>query len=62
MSTLVLDVGVAVMFLVVWGLVMVGGYFFGRDDVVEESPRPANSMAEVRPGEPRRPAIPGQPR
>ncbi len=51
MSTLVLDVGIAVMFLVVWGLVMVGGYLLGRDEVVE-----------VRPDDPRRTAIPGQPR
>ncbi len=31
MSTLILYVGIAVTFLTVWGVVMVGGYLLGRD-------------------------------
>ena len=31
MSTLVLWVGIAVTFLTIWGVVMVGGYLLGRD-------------------------------
>ncbi len=31
MSTLLLSVGIAVTFLTVWGVIMVGGYLLGRE-------------------------------
>lgn len=62
MSTLVLDVGIAVMFLVVWGFVIVGGYFFGRNVVEEPTLWVSNSTVEIRSDDPRRSALPGRPR
>ena len=37
MSTLVLYIGIAVTFLTVWGVVMVGSYLLQRDTVDEPS-------------------------
>ncbi|MEO7369559.1 MAG: hypothetical protein ABI949_07045 [Ilumatobacteraceae bacterium] len=37
MSTLMLYVGVAVTFLTVWGVIMVGGYLLGRESADEST-------------------------
>lgn len=52
MSTLVLSVGMAVTFLTVWGVTMVGSYLIGRDpEVAPTSPLPDWNAEQPAPGE-----------
>jgi hypothetical protein len=46
MSTLILSVGIAVMFLTVWGVIMVGSYLIGREP--DEAPAAMTSGRDGR--------------
>ena len=47
MSTLMLYIGIAVTFLTVWGVVMVGSYLLQRDTVDERSTLVSNWVTEA---------------
>ena len=47
MSTLVLSIGIAVTFLTVWGVVMVGSYLLQGDTVDEPLPLASNWVTQA---------------
>jgi len=52
MSTLVLYVGIAVTFLTLWGVIMVGGYLLGRESADAPTALASSTMSgPLTPGE-----------
>ena len=46
MSTLMLYIGIAVTFLTVWGVIMVGGYLIGRESADAPTAHDSDPMTE----------------